>query len=431
MATGRYRTVWRIPYAPTLLVAGMIARLGMAMTPLALLLLVEEATGRYAAGGLAAGCYAVAGAVVNPLTARAADRVGPASVLRVCVVAHAVVLTALALLTDAGLPLLLVVSALAGATYPPLTGAIRGAWTTMTAPGPVLRAAAYPPVRQAALAAETSLFELIHVIGPLVVAALTRARHGYGPALLVAAAVTLLGGLAVARVPVLRIPRRTTRRPMRRVPGFGALLLCAGLLGTGFGAITVGVPAFAAAHGGGAGLGGVLLGVWALGSACSGFWFGMHRPAAEPSRRYALLLAAIGAGFLALVAAPGPWSLAVLLIVGGVAMAPALTVENHLVGRIAPGEVLNEAYTWVITVAVTSSAVGSAVTGAIVDRSGSARWAFALAGGLAVAGALVAGRRRGALARADRLTTDRLRPARVLQPGPVLKHGLEGSGRLH
>lgn len=101
-------------------------------------------------------------------------------------------------------------------------------------------------MRQAALAAETSLFELIHVIGPLVVAALTRARHGYGPALLVAAAVTLLGGLAVARVPVLRIPRRTTRRPMRRVPGFGALLLCAGLLGTGFGAITIGVPAFAA-----------------------------------------------------------------------------------------------------------------------------------------------------------------------------------------
>jgi MFS family permease len=489
----------------------MIARLGIAMTPLALLLLVADTTGRYAAGGLAVGCYACAGAVVNPLTARLADRIGPASVLRVCAVAHAVVVVVLALLTEAGLPLLLVVSAVAGATYPPLTGAIRGAWATMTTPrpmagtdrpatlpggliagverpaslsggpssrvgewatGPFIRVgrwvtapAAGPIARggrrvvalivgfgkpraastavpvagagkrmppstgpsagaghQAALAAETSLFELIYVIGPLLVAALIQARHGYAPALLAAAAVTLLGGLAVARVPVMRVPRRVTRRPMRGTPGFGALLLCGGLLGAGFGAVTVGVPAFAAGHGGGAGLGGVLLGVWGLGSACGGFWFGTRRPAADPARRYAVLLAAIGVGFLALVAVPGPVVLAVVLIVGGVAMAPALTMENHLVSRIAPGEVLNEAYTRVITVAITSSAAGSAVAGAIVDRPGGVRWAFVLAGGLAFAGALVAGWPGGALARADRQFEVRLRAAReVARSLPALR----------
>ncbi|GAA3910452.1 MFS transporter [Actinoplanes auranticolor] len=427
MATGRYRTVWRIPYAPTLLVGGMVARLGIAMTPLALLLLVEEATGRYAAGGLAAGCYALAGAVANPLTARVADRIGPAPVLRLCALAHALVLAALALLTDAALPLLLVVSAIAGATYPPLTGAIRGAWTTLTGAGP--RRAVGPRVRQAALAAETSLFELIYVVGPLLVAALTLLRPGYGPALLVAAAATLLGGLAVARVPVLRFPRRMTRRPMRRTPGFGALLLCAGLLGAGFGAVTVGVPAFAAAHGGGAGLGGVLLGVWALGSTCGGVYFGTRRPAPDPSRRYAVLLALIGAGFLALIAAPGPWGLAVVLIVGGVAMAPALTVENNLVSRIAPGAVLNEAYTWVLTMAITASAAGSAAAGAVVDRSGDARWAFALAGGLALAAAIVAGRPGGALGRADEVIAARLRAAsEVARSLPAMREQPPGRG---
>ncbi|MGW4942849.1 MFS transporter [Actinoplanes sp. NPDC004185] len=423
MATGCYRTVWRIPYAPTLLVAGMVARLGIAMTPLALLLLVAEATGRYAAGGLAAGCYALAGAVVNPLTARVADRIGPAPVLRLCALAHALVLSALALLTEAALPLLLVVSAIAGATYPPLTGAIRGAWTIMT--GGVTG----PRVRQASLAAETSLFELIYVIGPLLVAALTVLRLGYGPALLTAAAVTLLGGSAVARVPVLRFPRRMTRRPMRRTPGFGALLLCTGLLGAGFGAVTVGVPAFAAAHGGGAGLGAVLLGVWALGSTGGGIYFGTRRPATGLSRRYAVLLAAIGAGFLSLVAAPGPWWLAVVLIVGGVAMAPALTVENHLVSRIAPGEVLNEAYTWVITMAVTASAVGSAVAGTVVDRSGEARWAFALAAGLALVAAVVAGRPGGALGRADGVFAARSRAARdVARLLPAMREQPPGRG---
>jgi MFS family permease len=279
------------------------------------------------------------------------------------------------------------------------------------------------------LAAETSLFELIYVIGPLLVAALTQARHGYAPALLAAAAVTLVGGLVVARVPVMRIPRRVTHRRIPGTPGFGTLLACAGLLGAGFGAVTVGVPAFAAGHGGGAGLGGVLLGVWALGSTCGGLWYGTRRPAAEPTQRYAVLLAAIGAGFLALVVVPGPGSLAVVLIVGGIAMAPALTMENHLVSRIAPGEVLNEAYTWVITVAITSSAAGSAVAGVIVDRPGGVRWAFVLAGGLAFAGAVVAGRPGGALARADRQFATRLRTARevarqlpALRPPPARRH---------
>ena len=425
-APGGYRTVWRIPYAPTLLVAGTVARLGIAMTPLVLLLLVQEATGRYAAGGLAVGSYALAGVLVNPLTARIADLVGPAPVLRICAVAHCLVLVSLALLADATLPLLLIVPALAGATYPPLNGAIRGGWATIAGTGPAR-------LRQAVLAAETSLFELIYVVGPLLVAALALTRYGFGPALLVAAGVTLLGALAVARVPVMSVPRRPGRRPVRRAPGFGTLLTCGGLLGAGFGAVTVGVPALAAGHGGGASLGGVLLGVWALGSACGGFWFGTRRPAASPTHRYAVLLATLGVGFLALVTVRGPWSLAVVLIVGGIAMAPALTLENHLVSRIAPGEALNEAYTWVLTVAVTSSAAGSAVAGMIVDGTGGGRWAFVLAGVLAFAAALVAGRPDGALARADRLAAARhsaaaevartlpgLRPApptRALVPG--------------
>jgi MFS family permease len=417
----------------------MVARLGIAMTPLALLLLVAESTGRYAAGGLATACYAFAGVVVNPLAARLADRIGPAPVLRVGAVAHALALVVLALLATAPLPVVLIVSALAGATYPPLTGAIRGAWTTMMANG------------QAALAAETSLFELIYVIGPLLVAALTRARDGYTPVLLVAAAVTLVGGLAIARVPVMSVPRRATRGRMRRPPGFGTLLVCGGLLGAAFGAVTVGVPAFAAAHGGGAGLGGVLLGVWAMGSAAGGIWYGTRRPPGTPSHRYAVLLALLGLGFLALVAVPGPGLLAVVLVVGGVAMAPALTVENHLVSRIAPGEMLNEAYTWVSTVAITSSAAGSAVAGGVIDWTSGVRWAFVLAGALTLAAALVAGRRGGALRRADRVIAardmaralpamrrlpagrrlaDHLDNATALVSGRRAGSGLGGSGRL-
>ena len=40
-ALRQYSAVWRLPGAPVLLVVGVIARLGIGMTPLALLLLVQ------------------------------------------------------------------------------------------------------------------------------------------------------------------------------------------------------------------------------------------------------------------------------------------------------------------------------------------------------------------------------------------------------
>ncbi|CAG6398772.1 hypothetical protein SCOCK_760028 [Actinacidiphila cocklensis] len=71
-----YVAVWRIPGAPVLLVAGVIARLGTGVTTLALLLSVAQATGHYASAGIAAGSYVLSGAVVSPIAGRLADRPG-------------------------------------------------------------------------------------------------------------------------------------------------------------------------------------------------------------------------------------------------------------------------------------------------------------------------------------------------------------------
>src|ERR687894_2379220 len=94
-ALRQYLAVWRIPGAPIVLVVGVLARLGIGMTPLALLLLVEQATGRYAAAGLAAGVYALAGAALSPVAGRVADRIGPAPILLATAVAHPLALVGL------------------------------------------------------------------------------------------------------------------------------------------------------------------------------------------------------------------------------------------------------------------------------------------------------------------------------------------------
>ncbi|RQX57203.1 MFS transporter, partial [Micromonospora chalcea] len=87
-ALRQYQGVWRIPGAPMLLILGIIGRLGIGMTPLALLLVVEQVTGRYSLAAVAGGIYALSGAALSPVAGRIADRVGPTPVLVATALAH-------------------------------------------------------------------------------------------------------------------------------------------------------------------------------------------------------------------------------------------------------------------------------------------------------------------------------------------------------
>ena len=419
-ALRQYLGVFRLPGGRILLSVGVLARLGIGMTQLALLLLVQQATGRYAAAGLAGGVFALAGAAVSPVVGRLADRIGPARILLVTGVLHPVALVALVVVSRGGeavLPGVFVLAAVAGATYPPLTPAIRRAWTTMTDLGSGRHA-----LRHAAMAAETSLFELVFVLGPMLVAALVVLTRQPAAALLASAVATLVGTLWIARLPVMRhwvghlADDSAKGLGPLMVSGFPALLVCVIALGIAFGAAGVIVPAYAGLHGGGDGLGGVLLGVWGVGSAVGVILFGTRRPAMALPRQFAWLLSAVSLSFLVLALMPSPIYLGVALVLGGATIAPALTVESNLVGRLAPAAMLNEAYTWVITMSVAGSAAGGAVAGVIVDRPGGLPWAFVFAAGVLMVAALVAAVPHGSIARADRRAADRLHQALAAEP---------------
>lgn len=416
-ALRQYLGVWRVPGAPMLLVTGIVGRLGIGMTPLALLLVVEQVTGGYSLAAVAGGIYALSGAALSPVAGRIADRVGPTPVLLGTAVAHPLALLGLlgAARPGGNLALIFLAAGVAGATYPPLTAAIRGAWNDLTAP-----ATGRHRLRNTALAAETTLFEIVFVLGPLLVAGFVLVADARA-ALVGSAVVTLVGTTAVALGRVMRgwrpHPHEHRARGLGplRVAGFPALLLCVASLGIAFGAAGVIVPAFATGYTADDpdSLAGVLLAVWGIGSAVGGFWFGVRRPSPNMTRQFAWLLGAVAASFAVFALMPTPAALGTALVIGGATIAPALTLENTLVGRISPVSMLNEAYTWVVTMSVGASAAGGAVAGLIVDHAGGVPWAFLFAGAAVAVGAAVAALPAGPIARAEAATV------RVDEPVPA------------
>jgi predicted MFS family arabinose efflux permease len=109
-----------------------------------------------------------------------------------------------------------------------------------------------------------------------------------------------------------------------------------------------------------------------------------------------VLLAGLAAGTLPLVLASGILSLAALIFVAGIAIAPALAAVHSLAGQLAAEGTVTEAYTWLGTGMGAGIAIGAALGGVVVEGTGTAE-AFALAACALALAATVAGARRWSL----------------------------------
>src|SRR5258708_9842086 len=180
-AIRRYSRLLAIPGVRPMLAAGIVGRLPLGMTPLAIVLLVRGAGDSYAVAGLAVGAYSLTAAVAVPRLARLIDRRGQTRVLVPLAALYPVSAITFTALADARAVViaLLLAAALAGASLPPLGACVRTLWGELAPVG---------PDREAAYALESSLQEIMFVIGPLLVALLASTVS--------AAAALLVGGAA-------------------------------------------------------------------------------------------------------------------------------------------------------------------------------------------------------------------------------------------
>jgi MFS family permease len=358
------------------------------MVPLALLLMVQQQTGSYAVAGLAAAGLGIASAVMAPVLGRLADRKGPRRILLAQASLYPLLLGLLVAVTVGGAPAVAVVatSALAGASTPLVSGTVRALWSRTD-----LRS------RSTAYALDAIATELVFVVGPTLVAALAVLAE---PAWAVAVAGVLgvsgaLGIAGAARswvpapVPTTGLFSTVLSRGMPRVLISGSAVML------GFGALEVAIPAFADSAGA-PGISGLLLAVWSLGSVTGGLWFGARVMSSSLPRQYRWLLFGVTIGLAPLAWVSSPWALGALLFLGGTAIAPTLTVQNSLVGSLAPAHATTEAFTWLSTITVGASAVGAALGGALIETEAGVPGALVLAclgAAAAVVVTLVPGRR--------------------------------------
>jgi MFS family permease len=388
-----YLDVLRTPSVARLLSSAVVGRMPTAMAGLAIVLLVREGGGSYAVAGLVAGTYSVALAVTSPLLGRLVDRVGQTRVLVGCALASALAFAALAAAGRGASPVVLAgLAALAGASIPPVAACMRALWSDLLG---------HEGQLQAAFAVESTVQELIFVVGPPLVALLAAVLSP-------AAAVLGTGALLLAGVGVFAAtPASRAWRPQRRAadwagalrsPGVRAVLATIVLLAAAFGTVEVTVVAGAEQLGSRA-LAGPLLALWALGSMAGGLAFGSRVSDRGPEQRMIGLLALVVAGIALLSVAAGSVQLVAGMVLAGLGIAPAIACLYLLVDRLAPAGTVTEAFTWVTTAFSAGFAAGNALGGNLVQLAG-IDGSFLVAAAAVAAAVLLARLRRPVLAAA-------------------------------
>jgi hypothetical protein len=364
MIPGTYKRVLAIRPVRLPLTGATIGRLPFAGQTLAVLLLVQGATGSFADAGLVNACYSIGAAAGLPTQGRIVDRIGQTRVIATATAINAAALLGLVLLAEDGAPLAAMCAAAvcAGVAVPPIGTSIRTLWSELV-PDPVLR--------QSAFALDAVTVEVAFIIGPLL-AALVIGIASPAAGVLVNVALSIIGSSLFALSRASRSWRGEPHGlglmgPLRS----GGVLTLMGVgfgIGAGVGAVELGMTALAAGRGVRE-LGGALVATQAAGSLIGGLFYGSRTWHGPGARRLGILSAALALTTVPLVVTPSLEVAFPLALLSGVTLAPTISVLYLLLDIVAPTGTATEATGWVLTAFVSGASAGAALAGAAVNAS--------------------------------------------------------------
>lgn len=344
--------------------AGLVARIPVPMMGIGIITMLAQTRGDYGLAGLVSAAFTLSMALLGPQVSRLVDRRGQSRILLPVTGISVMALGALLLCARFGAPAwTLYVCAILAGFMPSMAAMVRARWSQLYRDSPRLHTA---------FALESVVDELTFVIGPaLSVALCTVVFPEAGP--LVAVVFLAVGVL-------LFVAQRETEPPVLPTSGpagrsairLGAvrvlvLTLVAG--GVIVGTVDVVSVAFAQ-HVGSPSAAGIVVSVYAVGSAISGLAFGTFKTTMAPPRLLLIGTAGTAASAVPLLFVDGIVSLCVVVFVAGLFFSPTMIVVMGMIEKVVPAEKLTEGMTWAITGLSIGVALGAAVSGEAVDRFG-------------------------------------------------------------
>lgn len=383
-----YRRILRQPGALRFSSAALIARFPMSMLGISLILTVQEVYGSYSAAGAVSAALVVAQAIGSPLLARQVDARGQAAVMRPALAVSAGALAALiaCLSTRAPLPAALVLAAVAGAFTGSMGSLARSRWTVVMST---------PQDLHTAFSLEAALDEVAFVVGPPLATALSTAPALPAASGVIACALLQTGGgawLLSQRATEPPAHPRARRGQSGQSGNSGAaagaadatasqtpvlrhgavLVVIAVFMFTGglFGANDVAAVAIAKELGHPSAAG-IVLAAWSVGSLSAALAFGARAWGWPLWKQLLAGVTGLAVGCSALPMMPGLVSIAVVMAITGMAIAPTVTIGNNIVQVTVSPAQLTEGLAWVGTALNMGVSLGSLVAGYAIDRTGS------------------------------------------------------------
>ncbi|MET3900799.1 MFS family permease [Devosia sp. UYZn731] len=377
-----YAEIFRASGAKGFSAAAFIARLPVAMAPIGIITMLSQTYGEYWLAGAVSATFALANAFVSPQLSRLVDRFGQTAVVApAALVSVAAFLVLIAAVNQSWPVWTLFVSALVAATMPSISAMVRARWSEMFRDRPEINTA---------FAFESSADELIYIAGASLSVALSVSLF---PEAGMLAAVAFLA-VGTAAFLLQRSSEPKVRALDHNAPRGSAIwlrpvqIITLALVFVGAIFATAEVTSVAITKElGQPGAASLVIGVYAVGSFVLGLVLGAINPK-MPLRRQMLIAVSV----LALTALPlliadsSVTLLAVAVFFSGVAISPTFITAFGLIERRVPESMLTEGVTWVMTGIGIGMAIGSLVSGWVVDNYGAQNgfWVSVAAGAATV-----------------------------------------------
>ena len=378
-----YATLFRTPGAMKFSVLALIGRMPISMDSLALIFIVVAVSDSYALAGALSAVASIVISIANPFWSRLADRIGQRKMLLRVVPLKVLGLSLFIALVMNGAPVWtwfvsIILAELASINT---GGLVRRRWLHVLSPDKSTTAEDETDkhVVNTAYSYEALMDEIVFIVGPITATACATS---------IAPAAGLIAGMILMSIglPLFAMQRATEpppspvrvkdpHPPVIGIPIVQAIALATTFTGGFFGAISITVVAFAESQGQKS-YSGLLLGLWASGSAVMAIINGLIKWKTSYAGRFLIFLSALTIFSIPFIFVDSIFGLAIALFFNGFAIAPLIVNAYGIVQEAVPSEQITESFTWVVAGMPLGGAISSALGGWVIDTYGaqSALW---------------------------------------------------------